>query len=121
MTVMAVSAHDACFVDLGHCSDPLDPLVSLHDHRLRSLPLSFLLSFFSFPRLSAFEMLRALFLISFYLTLVVAHPAAGESQAVIGSKSSPEYQGWFDPRDNGGRFLDVRPRSNDVDKINDSR
>jgi hypothetical protein len=37
------------------------------------------------------------------------------SQIVIAGKSSSESQGWFDPRVNGGRFLDVRPRSNDVD------
>jgi len=40
------------------------------------------------------------------LVLIVAHPIAGDSQTVIASKHSSEYQGWFDPRVNGGRFLD---------------
>ena len=57
------------------------------------------------------------FLFSILLLTVVAHPTAGDTQAVISHKSSSEYQGWFDPRVNGGRFLDVRPRSNDVDTI----
>lgn len=74
--------------------------------------------FLSFSQLSAFEMTQTLCLLLIPLVLVVAHPIAGDSQVIIGVKSSPEYQGWFDPRVNGGRFLDVRPRSNDVDRIN---
>ena len=59
-------------------------------------------------------MLRVLCLLPSLLPLVAAHPITGDTQAIIGDKSPPEYQGWFDPRVNGGRFLDVRPRSNDV-------
>ena len=63
-------------------------------------------------------MLRTLSLLFSSLVLVIAHPVTGNSQTIIADKSPSEFQGWFDPRDNGGRFLDVRPRSNDVDKAN---
>ena len=59
-------------------------------------------------------MLRAVSVLFASLVLVVAHPIT-DSQIVVAGKSSSESQGWFDPRVNGGRFLDVRPRSNDVD------
>ncbi|KAF9644068.1 hypothetical protein BDM02DRAFT_3103475 [Thelephora ganbajun] len=51
-------------------------------------------------------MLRTLSLIFPTLVLIVAHPITSGSQTVIAGKSSSEYQGWFDPRVNGGRFLD---------------
>ena len=60
-------------------------------------------------------MLRTFSLLFSIIPLVAAHTAASDAQTVITDKSSSEFQGWFDPRVNGGRFLDVRPRSNDVD------
>lgn len=62
-------------------------------------------------------MLRALSSLFSILLLVAAHPINGAGQTIITGKSSSEYQGWFDPRVNGGRFLDVRPLSNDARMI----
>jgi len=62
-------------------------------------------------------MLRTLPFLFSTLLLVVAHPITGDSQTIIADKTSTKYQGWFDPRVNGGRFLDVRPHSNDVGVI----
>ena len=109
----------AFFVDLGRCSDALDTPSFPHSPRR---PSAFVLFrsrslFLSFSQPSAFEMPQAIYLLLISLVLVVAHPITGDSQAIIGGKSPSEYQGWFDPRVNGGRFLDVRPRSNDVDRI----
>jgi len=56
------------------------------------------------------------FLLSILL-LATAHPITGDGQTIFTGEPSSKYQGWFDPRVNGGRFLDVRPRSNDVDMI----
>lgn len=62
-------------------------------------------------------MLRVLFSLISTLFLVVGHPIAGDSQTTIVGEPSSGYPGWFDPRVNGGRFLDVRPRSGDVGLI----
>ena len=62
-------------------------------------------------------MLRILPFLFSTLLLAVAHPITGDSQTIIADKASTKYQGWFDPRVNGGRFLDVRPHSNDVGVI----
>ena len=42
---------------------------------------------------------------------------AGDSQTIIVGESSSGYPGWYDPRINGGRFLDVRLRFGDVGLI----
>lgn len=62
-------------------------------------------------------MLRTFSLLFSILLLVIAHPASGDTQTVIAGEPFSEYQGWFDPRVNGGRFLDVRPRFDDVDRF----
>jgi len=51
-------------------------------------------------------MLRGLSFLLSTLLLVIAHPITGDGQTVITSEPPSEYQGWFDPRINGGRFLD---------------
>ena len=48
---------------------------------------------------------------------VMAHPTTSDTQTFLIDKTSSQYQGWFDPRVNGGRFLDVSPHYNDVDMI----
>ena len=62
-------------------------------------------------------MLRFFSLLFSILVLVISHPTTGDTQTFITDGSSSDYQGWFDPRINGGRFLDVRLRSGDVDMI----
>lgn len=81
----------------------------------RRRPFSLSLSLLR-PTFDFWKMLGALSFLLLTL-LVVAHTITGDSQAIIAGKSSSKYQGWFDPRVNGGRLLDVRPRSNDVDMI----
>jgi hypothetical protein len=85
------------------------PSFDFHDHRRSSAPI---LSLFEF-----WKMLRTFFPLFSTLLLVIAHPTSGDSQTIIVDKASTEYQGWFDPRVNGGRFLDVRPHFNDVGVI----
>ena len=62
-------------------------------------------------------MFRTFSLLFSTLLLAIAHPITGDSQTIIVDKASTKYQGWFDPRVNGGRFLDVRPHTNDVGVI----
>jgi len=51
-------------------------------------------------------MLRTISLLPFIFLLAIARPNSGDTQTIITDKSPFEYQGWFDPRVNGGRFLD---------------
>jgi len=47
-----------------------------------------------------------LLLLLFSFSVVLASPAPPQFVVEAGSPPPPEFQGWFDPRFNGGRFLD---------------
>jgi len=49
---------------------------------------------------------RTLFLLFCTFVPVMAYPATSDTQTFLTDKTSSEYQGWYDPRINGGRFLD---------------
>lgn len=51
-------------------------------------------------------MLRLFSLLLPTLIPAAAYPTTGDTQTILTGKFPSEYQGWFDPRVNGGRFLD---------------
>jgi len=66
-------------------------------------------SFLSFPFLQFsifWKMHRTLFFLFCTFLSVTAHPTTSDTQTILIGKTSSEYQGWFDPRVNSGRFLD---------------
>ena len=111
----------AYFVDLTRCrantANAVSPSPSSPDTTAAARRPPFPFSFSLFPTFGFRRMLRPLSLLFSSLVLLSAHPITDNTQTIIIDKSSPEYQGWFDPRVNGGRFLDVRTHFNDVYKV----